>query len=237
MKRRISRIGRLLLVCILLTALPAPVLAVRSPGGTILTDTVRTDSDPSVCPRDESCPLSAFPDADLNAWYHDGAHYCVERGILAGTDTGAFAPDLAVSRAMIAVILYRLEGLPAAEGAGFPDVAADAWYADAAGWAQASGIMAGYDDGRFDPDDPMTREQMALILYRYAEYQGEDMTFRADLSGYVDAGSISLWALPALQWANAMGLITGTSQEEPLLSPQGTATRAQLAVMLLERSR
>ena len=135
---------------------------------------------------------------------------------------------------MIVTILYRMEGAPDMENEirynPFKDVDASAWYAAAVCWARRCGIVTGYSDELFGPNDTITREQMAVILYRYAQYKGYDTASRADLSGYTDAAQVSSWAEDAIRWANAEGLVNGTSGTT--LSPQGSATRAQAAMVL-----
>ena len=128
-------------------------------------------------------------------------------------------------------ILYRLEGSPAVSGtASFRDVPAGQYYSEAVAWAAANGIVKGYDTGLFGPDDVITREQLAVILYGYAQYKGYDVTTGGDLSGFADNASVSAWAADALKWANGQGLITGKSGN--LLDPAGTATRAEAASIL-----
>lgn len=172
-----------------------------------------------------------FTDVASGSWYYDSVAYVYEQGLMGGTGEGRFSPDLTTSRAMIVTILYRLEGSPVANGsAGFTDVAYGTWYTAAVNWAAANEIVTGYGSGKFGPMDPITREQMAAILFRYADFKGMDTTARADLSGYTDAGDISAYAVEAMSWANAEGFITGTTATT--LKPQGSATRAQVATIL-----
>lgn len=132
-------------------------------------------------------------------------------------------------------ILYRLEGSPAMEneiwGYPFQDVDANAYYAAAVYWARKNGIVSGYSEELFGPNDTITREQMAAILYRYAQYRGYDTTARADLRGYTDAAQVGEWAQDAMSWANGEGLVTGTSATT--LTPKGSATRGQVASILM----
>jgi len=131
---------------------------------------------------------------------------------------------------MLVTVLYRLESQPAVSGSSaFDDVAADQWYTDAVVWATGNGIINGLGNGKFGTDDPVTREQMAVILYRYAENCGYDTTARANLSGYTDAANISAYAQEAMSWANAMGLVNGRTATS--LAPTGTATRAEVAAI------
>ena len=173
-----------------------------------------------------------FVDVPAGAWYGEAVQYVYENGLMSGTGDGRFSPEVTTSRAMIVTILYRQAGSPAVTGgAAFTDVAAGTWYTDAVAWASANGIVSGYGEGKFGPNDPITREQMAAILCRYAGYRGMDVTKRADLSAFADAGQVSDYALETMRWAVAEGLITGTS--ETTLSPAGSATRAQAALILM----
>lgn len=172
-----------------------------------------------------------FTDVASGSWYYDSVAYVYEQGLMGGTGEGRFSPDLTTSRAMIVTILYRLEGSPAVSGgASFADVTAGQWYSDGVAWASANGIVTGYSNGSFGPDDTITREQMAAILYRYARYKGYDLSAQAALDGYADAAQVSAYAADAMKWAVGSGLITGTSGTT--LSPAGSATRAQAAVIL-----
>ena len=175
---------------------------------------------------------SALPFTDVNDddWFYDVVRYVYEQGLMTGTSDTEFSPDLTTTRGMIVSILNRLEGGPIAESAGFTDVADGDWYADAVNWAASEGIVAGYEDGSFRPNDPITREQLAAMLMNYAAWKGEDVSARADLSSYNDAASVSSWAAETVQWAVAEGLISGMPGN--LLEPQGSATRAQVAAIL-----
>lgn len=173
-----------------------------------------------------------FIDVAEGSWYADAVQYVYDKGLMAGTSATTFSPDATTTRGMIVTILYRLEGTPAVPGAsGFTDVTAGQYYTDAVAWAAANNIVGGYGNGLFGPNDTITREQMAAILYRYAQYKGYDVTASADLSGYSDVAQVSSYALAALQWANAEGLVNGTS--DTTLTPGGSATRAQVAVILM----
>ena len=178
----------------------------------------------------EALPL-AFADVAADAWYADAVRYVSERGLMSGTGDTAFSPDDTTTRGMVVTILWRLDGSPAwTTTSGFSDVEESAYYAEAVGWASANGIVGGYDNETFGPRDPITREQMAAILYRFAQTRGWDTTAWADLSGYADAGEISAYALPALQWANGAGLIAGSGGA---ILPGDSATRAQVAAILM----
>ncbi len=172
-----------------------------------------------------------FIDVSADQWYYEAVCYAYEHGLMAGTASDQFAPNTTTTRGMIVTILHRLEGAPSAESAGFDDVAEGAWYAESVNWAAANGVVNGYGDGRFGPEDVITREQFAAILQNYAAYKGVDISARADLSGYADASAVSDWAYDALSWANAEGLIGGMSATE--LAPRGSATRAQAAAILM----
>lgn len=172
-----------------------------------------------------------FLDVAPGAWYYQAVEYVSREGLMAGVGASLFAPDLTTSRAMIVTILYRLEGTPQVDQASpFTDVEDSAWYAKAVTWANAQGIVTGYGGGRFGPEDTITREQMAAILYKYAQYKGQDTSKQADLSVYTDQGQVSTYARNAVSWAVAQGLISGTAPG--VLSPGGSTTRAQAAVIL-----
>ena len=166
-----------------------------------------------------------FSDVADSAWYAQAAAYVYRQGLMSGTAQDQFSPDLTTNRAMLVTILYRLAGSPAVTGgAAFTGVTSGDWYAGGVAWASANGIVTGYGDGRFGPNDPITREQMAAILYRYAGFAGQSTTGQADLSGYTDAGRVSTYAAEAMGWAVDRGLITGVSADT--LAPGGSATRA-----------
>lgn len=173
-----------------------------------------------------------FTDVAADAWYADAVQYVYENGLMSGTSETTFSPDLTTTRGMIVTILYRMENEPAVTGTtAFTDVAADQYYANAVAWAAQNGIVAGIDAITFAPDKAITREQMAAILYRYAQFKGYDVSAKADLSIYTDAASVGAYAVDAMAWANGAGLITGTSTTT--LSPAGNATRAQVAAILM----
>lgn len=176
------------------------------------------------------------PFADVNAgdWFYRDVLFSYEKGLMSGMDAAAFAPYANTTRAQIAVIFYRMEGSPAVEGENsFADVvrgSGTAWFYDAVTWAQQNGIMGGYDNSSFAPNDPITREQLAAIFYRYAQYKGYDTTQGGmAIREFRDYESISDYAMGAMAWAVNTGLVKGDSN---LLYPNGTATRAELAAML-----
>ena len=185
------------------------------------------------CPRDKTCPAYIFTDLDLRLWYHDGIHFCVENGLMQGLPGNLFAPGGAATRAQLVTILWRLAGEPEAADAGFADVSPDDWFAAAVNWAEETGIVLGYGDGRFGPADPVNREQLAAVLYRCARERGDDVAKASDVSilSFEDSAEASEWAVPALQWACSTGVIAGTT--ESALSPKATATRAQIAAMIM----
>ena len=173
-----------------------------------------------------------FSDVKESDWFYKGVSYVVENGMMNGMGDNQFAPNAPLTREMLAVVLYNMEKQPESTGVNpFADVKADMWYTDAIVWANANGIVAGYDDSTFGLGDSITREQLAAILYRYAQLKGYDVTEKADLTGYTDSTSISSYAVEAMQWANANGIVNGMT--ETTLAPQGTATRAQVATMLM----
>ena len=173
-----------------------------------------------------------FPDVTEGDWFYDAVRYAYETGLMDGVEDNLFAPNSETTRAQLVTILYRLAGQPAVSGdLPFTDVEAGTWYTDAVAWAAQNGIVNGVSDTEFAPGDDITREQLAVILYRYAAYQGYDVSQRADLSGFGDASSISDYAQEALSWAHAQGLVLGF--EDGSLRPQGTASRAQIAAVLM----
>lgn len=178
--------------------------------------------------------VNPFTDVSADAWYYDAVMYVYTHGLMTGTSADTFAPDLTTTRGMVVTILYRLAGSPELEEGAmeqpFEDVASGAYYEAAVYWARMNGIVDGYSSESFGPDNTITREQLATILYRYAQHMGYDTTARADLSNYTDAEQVGAWALDAIRWANAEGLVSGTSSTT--LSPKGSATRAQVAMIL-----
>ena len=181
---------------------------------------------------DQPVPTEPFADVSRGDWFYEAVQYVYDKGMMTGVSADRFAPASTTTRGMIVTILYRLENEPAVSGgSAFTDVESGAWYADAVAWAAANDIVNGTSATTFAPNSPITREQMAAILYRYAAYKGYDVSQKADLSGYTDAASISGYAKDALAWANAQKLITGVT--DTTLNPQGSATRAQVATILM----
>ena len=187
---------------------------------------------------EDQSPVSQFSDLDPDQWYYEGVDYVLNNQLFNGTSETLFTPDGYMTRAMMVTVLYRLAGSPATDATNpFADVEAGQWYTDAITWAVANGVVMGYSSTTFGPDDYITREQMAIILYNYAKVKGYDVSASADLSAFADlqalndAGSISTLSLSALKWAVGEQLITGINSTT--LDPQGNATRAQVAVILM----
>lgn len=174
-----------------------------------------------------------FTDVSDTAWYSSAVQYVYEHGMMTGTNsTGtAFSPDSPTSRGMIVTILHRLEGTPSASGMAFADVPTGQWYTDAVAWASANNIMNGYGNGKFGPADPITREQMATTLYRYAQYKGYDTTITGDVSSFSDGGTVSSYAVDAVNWAIGVGLFTGIGNN--MFAPTDGALRSQTATVLM----
>lgn len=194
---------------------------------------VKLDANTTVYAKWTEAPVSGLPFGDVKTadWFYNDVKYVYEKGMMAGTAADVFAPNATTTRAMIVTILYRLEGSPAVTGtSAFVDVPAGQWYTDAVNWAAANQIVKGTSATTFAPNDSITREQMAAILYRYAQYKGYDVTKKADLSGYSDNSQVSAYARDALAWANAAKLINGVTNTT--LAPQGNATRAQVSAIL-----
>ena len=201
MKTGKNRVFSLLAACAVTLSLAVPVLAAEEAAG--------------------------FSDVAADAWYADAVEYCTENGLMSGTSAATFAPSTAMSRAMLATVLYREAGSPPVTGsAGFPDVAAGSWYAAPAAWAAQSGIITGYGSGLFGTDDPVTREQIAVILWR-AE-GSPDAEAGAD---FADEDQIAPYASAAVDWVRASGIMNG--KENNRFDPQGSATRAEVATILM----
>lgn len=174
-----------------------------------------------------------FSDVSKNDWFYDAVQDAVDMGLMAGVSADRFDPKGTVTRAMVAQILYAREGKPTVSGAAaISDVPANAWFHNAMQWANGQGVIAGYPDGRMDPNAPVTREQLAVILHSYAQKKGMDVSKTADLSGYADSAAVSAWAKDAISWAVGSGLISGRSAST--LVPAGSATRAECAVIFTQ---
>lgn len=205
----------------------------------VINATAETPVDPSEdekpeekpCDGGKDCPSAQFSDVNVKEWYHDSVDYVVTHDLMNGVTGGKFDPAGEMNRAMLVTVLWRYEGKPTGAKNTFSDVPAGEWYTDAVAWAAANGIVNGIGDGRFDPLGKITREQMATILCRYTENRGiTDTSKHGDLSGFSDEKQISAYATDAVAWAVGEGLILGS---EGMLLPQGNATRAQVATILM----
>ena len=175
--------------------------------------------------------VNPFTDISEKDWFYGDVMFVYENGLMLGTSKTLFSPHGTVMRGMMATILWRMEGSPVPKGKNsFTDVEAGKWYADAITWTAENGIFAGYGKDKFGPDDPITREQLAAIFYRYADYKGYDLTVKGNPDTFKDADKITDYAKTAMQWTVGSGLVKGKSGN--LLDPQGTATRAEIAAML-----
>ena len=190
------------------------------------------DTDKEEDKNDEETTELNFTDVKESDWFYKGVAYVVDKDIMNGVSENEFAPSGKLTRAMLVQMLYNMESRPAcdAENA-FMDVPVGQWYTDAVIWANDEKIVSGMGDGLFAPNMEITREQMVVMLYNYAKYRGYDVTASADLSAFADTASVSTWAQPAMQWAVAEGYISGMGDSQ--LAPQGTATRAEIASVIM----
>ncbi len=184
------------------------------------------------CDGGKDCPSAPFTDVDTAKWYHLSVDYVLTHKMMNGVSSRAFAPNANLTRGMLVQILYNLEGKPKGTAANFSDVQADAWYAEAIGWAASNKVVTGYADGTFRPNAAVTREQAAAILYRYAQSKGIDVSVgeNTNILSYVDVQQASEYAIPALQWAVGAGVLNGKNGGR--LAPTGTATRAEIAAIM-----
>ena len=185
-----------------------------------------------VTPARPAAPVGLpFADVSSSDWFYNDVRYVYEKGIMDGTGADRFSPNAPLTRAMIVTILYRMAGSPSVSGSSdFTDVAAGKWFAKAVAWAAANGIVNGYGSGLFGPNDPVTREQLAAILYRYAVYGGMTaVTLEENLGGFADTAQLSAYAIQAMNWAVGQGLINGSGSN---LVPKAQATRAQVAAII-----
>ena len=183
------------------------------------------------CTGSELCPTHHLADVLVKAWYHDAVDYVVEHGIMTGTSATTFEPNTTLSRAMVAQILYNLEGQPTVTGEStFTDVSGH-WAIDAITWAQKTGVVDGYEDNTFRPENNVTRQEFAQMMYNYAAYKDYDLSAKGDLSQFTDGDSVQEWAVTAVSWANGNALING--HDDGTLEPGGTTTRAQAASILM----
>lgn len=205
-----------------------------------VTITVTYKDDKCEGTAEDNCPTLEFSDLDPTAWYHDGVHYAIENGLMKGTSTteNLFSPNGTTTRAQIVTILWRMENEPVVNYLmQFEDVAAEQWYTEAVRWAASAKIVEGYGNGNFGTNDPITREQLATILWRYAKYKGYDVSVgeNTNILSYKDAETVSEYAVPAMQWVCGTGIIQGISSEGGgmLLDPQGNAIRLQAATVMM----
>ena len=190
----------------------------------------------SDCPKDETCPISAFTDAKADVWYHDGVHWALDNNVMKGFNKTQFGPNDDTTRAQVATMIWRLAGSPAAKkAAAFTDVASGLWYTDSIAWAAENGVVTGYTNRAgnlvFDPNGSVTREQLAAMIYRYAKLNGlgykNIQTFQL---GYPDASTVADWGFEPMAWLSEKGVINGIGGN---LDPQAKASRAQVATMLM----
>lgn len=179
---------------------------------------------------DYASTVLPFTDVAERDWFYGAVQYVYAKGMMGGTDSATFSPGGTTTRGMIVTILHRLEGTPAGAAPTFTDVPAGQYYTAAVGWAASADVVNGYGDGAFQPNAPITREQLAAILYRYAQYKGIDVSRRAGLDQFPDSAKVSPYAVEALGWAVDAGLIAGMDGQ---LAPGGSATRAQVATILM----
>lgn len=214
------------------TLMPANAAVVTQDGNKIFFSDQTADCTLTVQFTESRCVSLQYKDLDRSQWYHDGVDYAISHGMFKGIAENRFDPEGTMTRAMLVTVLYRLEGSPAIlPTTNFSDVPASEWYSSAVAWGKLRGIIDGVGGGRFAPEDDVTREQAATILLRYTSYKGYSISAFADLSAFRDYGSISNYAQGAMSWAVAAGLISGVGHQR--LDPQGNATRAQLAVILM----
>ena len=201
----------------------------KQPGGKVSIEVTFTEAI-------KVCPMYGYTDLDMTAWYHDGIHYCIERGLMNGVGSSRFNPNGTTTRAMIVTILWRLEGSPIGNYTmDFGDVVAGQWYTEAIRWAAGEKLVEGYGNGKFGTSDAITREQLVTLLFRYAQYKGYDVSVgeNTNILSYDDAFDVADWAIPAMQWACGSGIIQGIADGNQMnLAPQGNAIRAQAAAIL-----
>lgn len=195
------------------------------PGGTV---TVKAFFIPQSAPVESI----SFTDVSDSAWYADAVYYVANRGIMSGTEPGVFSPDETFTRAMTAQVLYAMEGKPNIGTINYGDVTFEDWYCDAVAWASAKRIMTGYGEGRFGPENPITREQVALIFLNYANLHEYNTNAAGDLSAFSDGDSVSSWATQAVTWAVGAGILS--AREGNLLAPGEPVTRAEIAQSLMQ---
>ncbi len=194
--------------------------------------------DPEPCDGEVGCLSRLFTDLNTEAWYHEGVDFAIKNGIMSGTGNRKFKPNDVMTRAMLVMAIWNYEGKPMEGENKFIDVPSDMWYTQAIAWAAHNGIVNGVSKDRFKPEEKITREQMATLLYRYAAYKGYDTAVnngdRTKLDGFPDAANTSQWAKDGMAWAHKNGLVKGVGVgHDVILQPRGEATRAQLANILM----
>ncbi len=194
------------------------------------TETIPATGTNANCTGGSACPSDKFKDIKSGDWFHESVDFAVTNGLFGGMSETTFAPNTAMTRAMLVTVLWRYASQPKAGSNSFTDVAKNQWYTDAVAWAADTGVVTGVGNNKFAPNGNITREQMAAILYRYATANGIDTSARTDLNKFPDAGKVSTYAKSAICWAVAEGLINGSDGK---LLPQGNATRAQVAAILM----
>lgn len=172
-----------------------------------------------------------FNDVAENSWYYSAVRFVNDNGLFSGTSATTFAPDMVMTRGMLVTVLHRWAGTPESEKSDFTDVAAGSWYAAAVDWAAAEGVVNGVGNGKFDPDGSVTREQIATILYRYAQKTNSGLSAKGELGQFKDAASVSSFAVDGMKWAVGNGLISG--KDGGILDPVGNATRAEVATIMM----
>ncbi len=188
--------------------------------------------------KETNCPSKAFDDLNTNLWYHEGIDYAIANGLMKGVSAYKFDPYGELNRAMLVTILYRLEGEPRVSGDNpYSDVESGSWYDKAVNWADSKGIVKGYGNGEFGPTDDITREQMAAMMMRYADFKGFDTSKRTKLTSFSDADSVSSWALQNVQWAVAEGLIKGSGGKLAPLDPTNRAEAATILMRFIENTK
>lgn len=193
-----------------------------------------TISSSDKCDGGKTCPSYQFTDVKYGNWYHEAVDYVVTNNLFNGVTKKEFKPDLAMSRAMLVTVLWRLEGSPNRYGNPFTDVMDGIWYDDAVSWASEHSIVFGVTKDKFDPDAKLTREQLTAILYRYCKYKGMDVSTDVSFYGYPDVADVDAWAYDSYLWAIGAGLIAGNQiNGKTMLDPKGNATRAQVATIFM----
>lgn len=214
------------------TLSPADGATVTQDGNRFYFSDITADCTLSVTFCEAVCASERFSDIDTTQWYHDSIDYALVHGLFNGMSATTFEPEGTMTRSMLVTVLYRLSGSPAiVVGRDFTDVSADSWYAPSVTWAKVVGVIDGYPDGTFRPEDDVTREQVAAILYRYAKYRGIFVGKSEPIEGFTDADTVNDWAQTEMSWAIRVGLINGMNNGK--LAPQDNATRAQVATLLM----